>query len=175
MTWLPDMPGSATPGSVTSGSKVASGGADNTVQIWNAETGENLLTCYGHTAGVNGLALFRYDPYGPVEYIVSASDDGTARVWSPVSGNQTVAQMVYRGHQGKVNAVATLPRTNTSGLRVATASDDQTVQVWSINSAATIYKEHHAPVKALAASPVDSRMVSGDAAGLIHLWTLKMY
>ncbi len=175
VTWLPDMPGSATPGSVTSGSKVASGGADNTMQIWNAETGENLLTCYGHTAGVNGLALLRYDPNGPVEYIVSASDDGTARVWSPVSGNQTVAQMVYRGHQGRVNAVASLPGTNTASPRVASASDDRTVQVWSASAyfSATIYKEHHAPVKALAASPVDNRMVSGDAAGLIHLWTIS--
>jgi hypothetical protein len=39
--------------------------------------------------------------------------------------------------------------------------------------AATIYKEHHAPVKALAASPADNRLVSGDAAGLIHLWTIS--
>jgi eukaryotic-like serine/threonine-protein kinase len=176
VAWLPDMPGSATPGSVAPESKIASGGADTTVQVWNAATGENLLTCYGHTAGVNGLALLRYDPNGPVESVVSASDDGTARVWSPISVTQTVAaQMIYRGHRGKVNAVATVPSINAFGQRVATASDDQTVQVWSLGAyiPTTIYKEHHAPVKALAASPVDNRMVSGDAAGLIHLWTIS--
>jgi WD40 repeat protein len=176
VVWLPDMPGSATPGSVTFGSKIASGGADHTVQIWNAATGEHFLTYNGHTAGVNGLALLRYDPNGPVTSIVSASDDRTARVWSPVPGTQTEnTQIIYRGHQGKVNAVAALPRTNAFGSRVATASDDQTVQVWIMNGylTTTIYKEHHAPVKALAASPVDNRIVSGDAAGLIHLWTIS--
>lgn len=179
VAWLPDMR-LATPGRVALASIIASGGADNTVQLWNAATGKHLATYSGHTASVNGLAQIRYPSNGQTAYIVSASDDGTARVWQPFIGTQAIniqPVRLYHGHQGKVNAVAALlyPNINTYDPRIATASDDQTIHVWSLYEyfAATIYKEHHAPVKALAASPVDHRMVSGDDAGLVHLWTIS--
>lgn len=80
-------------------------------------------------------------------------------------------------HRGKVNAVATLPRDVYYGLRVASASDDRTVQVWPAAGPKPLftYREHRAPVKALAASPVagDTRLVSGDERGLIHVWTIE--
>src|SRR5256885_1158360 len=54
------------------GTRVVSGGDDQTAQVWNATTGKNLLTYHGHTDSVWGLAW---------------SPDGTRVVSS--SGNQT--------------------------------------------------------------------------------------
>ena len=127
--------------------------------------------------GVNGLALLQDAPDQPLVGIATASDDGTAHVWFPYSTYQ--APTIYRGHHGKVNAVASLPQIPYYGPSVASASEDQTVQIWSFrtynaNEASIVYKEHQAPVRAIASSPVmgDHRIVSGDVYGLVHLWTL---
>ncbi len=160
-----------TPGGVIPRSQIASGGADSTVQIWDASTSEHIYTYAGHTAGINGLTLLRYAQSQSLVHIVSASDDGTAQVWSPT---ERLGTMAYRGHRGKVNAVATLPEIPYYGPLVASAGEDQTVQVWAIYRSTPLntYTEHHAPVRAVATSPVhnDNRIVSGDADGLVHLW-----
>ena len=152
---------------------IVSGGADGTVQVWSAATGKLVSLHTGHTAGVNALALLAYEQSqvnAPPVAIVSASDDKTVRVWRAEGEGMSV---IYRGHNAKVNALAALPFVTYYGLRAASASDDQTVQVWSVEGFHLLtYAEHHSPVKAVAASPIDNRVVSGDANGLVHLWTI---
>ena len=59
------------------GKRIVTGGYhDNTVRVWDAATGKELRHYEGHTATVAGVAFF---PDG--KRIVSASGDGTARVW----------------------------------------------------------------------------------------------
>ncbi len=152
---------------------LVSAGADGTVQVWNAATGKTVFSHKEHTAGVNALVLLQdtqFEINGPPQAIASASDDKTVRIWD---GTGAFTRFIYRGHSAKVNALAPLSFLDYYGLRVASASDDQTVQVWSIQGDHLLtYAEHHAPVKAVAASPVDNRIVSGDASGLVRLWTI---
>lgn len=188
VTWLPGLqiagtgtavPGLSTPSSGTpasAGNLVASGGTDATVQIWDANTGNHLLTFTGHTAGINALAGFSFGPDQSTVAVVSASDDKTVQVWWPDPSIE-YATRIYRGHHARVNAVAILPQVPYYSRRIASASDDQTVQVWSSIGPETplfAYTGHQVPVKALASSPVegDSRVVSGDENGLVHLWTV---
>lgn len=163
------------------GSQVASGGADGTVQIWDVNTGAHVYTYTGHEASVNGLAVIysmmdnTQSPW--YQFIVSASDDGTVQVWQP---GTLPLLTTYRGHHDKVNAVATLPFLKMSpyyqGAAVS-ASEDHTVQVWSIESLTPqyAYMEHQAPVRAVATSLLrnNHRVVSGDADGLVHLWSIS--
>jgi hypothetical protein len=59
------------------GKRLVSGGyPDRTVRIWDVATGKELRNYEGHTAGVTSVAYF---PDG--NRIVSASQDGTARIW----------------------------------------------------------------------------------------------
>ncbi|MDX2076867.1 MAG: hypothetical protein SFZ02_10575 [bacterium] len=58
------------------GSRIISGAWDNTVRVWDATTGELLLTLTGHTEAVNSVM---YSPDG--SRIASGADDSTVRVW----------------------------------------------------------------------------------------------
>ena len=59
------------------GGHIASGSYDDTVQVWNATTGENAFTYQGHTEPVVAVAWSHDDGR-----IASASWDDTVRVWN---------------------------------------------------------------------------------------------
>ncbi|MGH6917977.1 MAG: hypothetical protein ACREJ0_09765, partial [Geminicoccaceae bacterium] len=65
---------------------LATASADATVGLWDATTGERLLTFAGHTGEVWHVA---FSPDGA--WLATASADGTARVY-PLSLDQLVAR-----------------------------------------------------------------------------------
>ena len=58
---------------------VAAGGEDGKLRLWHRQRGTLLATLGGHLGPVNGVA---WSPACP-QVLVSASDDGTLRVWGP--------------------------------------------------------------------------------------------
>ena len=65
------------------GKRIASGGSEGTLKIWDASTGEELLNLSGHTSTVTGVD---FSPDG--KYLVSASPDGSARIWDATTGEE---------------------------------------------------------------------------------------
>jgi hypothetical protein len=59
------------------GKRIASGGADKTVQVWDAVNGEHAYIYRGHSAAVTTVA---WSPDG--RYLASGSDDKTVQVWN---------------------------------------------------------------------------------------------
>ena len=55
--------------------KLYSGSWDNTIRVWDAESGNHLRTLQGHTGYVYALAMSQGKLY-------SGSNDNTIRVWS---------------------------------------------------------------------------------------------
>lgn len=147
------------------------------MQVWDAQSGQKFRSYVSNYGEVNGLALVLTE-YNAEAYIVAAFDNGTLGFWS-WKDHAVMEPTLYRAHTKRVNAVAAFsilplfayPRTDM--LSFASASDDQTVLVWSFDTLTPLfaYAGHGAPVKAVAASPVDNRVVSGDSTGLVHLWT----
>jgi WD40 repeat protein len=75
------------------GKRIVSGSGDNTVRVWDAETGEAVHTpLQGHTRGVSSVA---FSPDG--KRIVSGSDDYTVRVWDVETGQAVHTPL--QGHQ----------------------------------------------------------------------------
>jgi hypothetical protein len=100
------------------GRRLATAGNDNTIWIWDATTGEKLLSLQGHTAAVFGVT---FSPDG--RRLTSASSDATVRVWDTVAGHEL---LTLRGHTIAVSGVAF----SADGRRIASASPDMTVRVW---------------------------------------------
>jgi WD40 repeat protein len=78
----------------------------------------NVATFSGHRDWVNSAAIGRDG-----SLVLTASDDGTARLWD----RNGAALAVLKGHQGEVLGAAFDER----GGRVLTVSDDRTARIWT--------------------------------------------
>ncbi|KAM5505356.1 hypothetical protein McanMca71_003202, partial [Microsporum canis] len=96
---------------------------------------------------------------------VSASDDGTVRLWDPASGQHL---QTLEGHSDPVRAVAFSP----DGRMLASVSDDGTVRLWDPASGWHLQtlKGHGDPVRAVAFSPDGRILASASDDGTVRLW-----
>ena len=99
------------------------------------------------------------------KWVVSASEDGTARVWEAGSGRE-VARMT---HAGAVRSVAFSP----DGKWVVSGSEDGTARVWNASSGQEVSRmEQGGAVKSVAFSPDGKWVVSGGSGypGMARVW-----
>src|SRR5262249_29368084 len=94
------------------GKQLAGGGERWRVRLWNVADGTSSELS-GHAGTVTQLA------YAPGGRLVSASADGTVRLW----GSDT---LVLRGHTGLITAL----EIRGDGRMVVTASADRTARIW---------------------------------------------
>lgn len=154
LTWSPD------------GTRIVSGGADATAQVWDAFTGQPLLVFQDHTASVNAVA---WSPDG--QFIATGGSDSLVYVWNAVTGTIVTD---YRGHQGWIyRGLAWSP----DGTHIVSASWDKTVQVWEAMTGKHLltYRNHPSVVNCVAWSPDGQHIVSGggypDAS--IQVWDAR--
>jgi hypothetical protein len=85
-----------------------------------------IRTLSGHLGSVRGCAI---SPTG--DFIVSASDEQTLKVWDARTGDE---RLTLRGHTGEVNGCAISPK----GDFIVSASGDQTLKVWDARTGACL-------------------------------------
>ncbi len=87
---------------------------------------------------------------------------------SAISSSLGTPHYTYRGHSASVNAVAW----STDGKRIASGSNDGTVQVWDAANGGNvfIYRGHVGRVNAVAWSPDGKRIASGGSDGTVQVW-----
>jgi WD40 repeat protein len=87
---------------------------------------------------------------------------------APTAPSQGTVLYIYRGHSSNVLAVAWSP----DGKRIASASLDETVQVWDAVNGGRVYTYHghHRPVNAVAWSPDGTRIASASDDMTMQVW-----
>ena len=94
---------------------------DQTVAIWNLDTGERIATLAGHSGFIDDL-VFSSDG----TRIATASGDGSIRIWDPVTGQE---QLTLLGHAGRVYSVSFSP----DGRWLASYGAEGTARVWALD------------------------------------------
>ncbi len=103
------------------GNRVASGGDDFAVRLWDLRTGVSAEFA-GHQGKVMDLAVSKER-----DLLASASWDGTIRFWSLLAGTE---EGVIDGHDGNVNAVVFA----SGGDALYSASYDGTIREWDVDT-----------------------------------------
>jgi len=145
---------------------IASGSWDNTVRIWDAESGEERAVLRGHEGPVCSVA---FSPGG--DRIVSGSGsyeervDNTVRLWDARSGAELA---VFRGHEWFVSSVVFSP----DGRRIVSGSYDRTVRVWDAESGAelAVLCENDHQVIGVDFSPSRDQIVGGSMDDTVRVW-----
>lgn len=115
---------------------------DLEMEIEKTPVGTALRSYTGHTAAIFSVACSYVG-----KTVVSASADGTARIWDVASAQQL---HTLKGHTAEIHSVAVSP----DAKFVVTGSADRTVRFWDVNTGQvlTVYLEHTAEVNAVAIS-----------------------
>ncbi|SPJ72412.1 uncharacterized protein FTOL_02140 [Fusarium torulosum] len=99
--------------------RVASGSDDETIRIWNAETGEYERVLEGHSNEVSSV-VFSHDS----KRVASGSDDKTIRIWN---AETCECERVLEGHSSYVNSVVF----SHDSKKVTSGSYDMTIRIWN--------------------------------------------
>ena len=106
------------------GQWLATGGEENTVKIWDVETGRELRPpLRGHTGDVYAVAI---SPDADGRWIASAGEDSTVKIWDSHTGE---LRRTFRGHTGLVSSLAF---TTPEGKLLVSGSRDHTVRIWDM-------------------------------------------
>jgi WD40 repeat protein len=142
------------------GAFIASASSDQTVKLWDANSGAELRTFSGHTSMVVGCC---FSPDGTL--VASAGADGTVRLWDCRTGAE---RHVLTGHDRAVSGCAFAP----DGAWVASAAADRTVKIWdpATGGERASYPGHTDVVNDCAIAPDGSYIVSVSLDGTMKLW-----
>jgi RNA polymerase sigma factor (sigma-70 family) len=110
------------------GRRLASGGADKAIKLWDVATGKEVNSLHGPADRILSLA---FSPDG--RFLATDSDDETVQLWDVATGNVSIS---LRGHAGAVESVAFSP----DGRKLLTAGANKIVHLWEIPSGKEIWR-----------------------------------
>lgn len=139
---------------------MASGSDDQTVRIWDVNTGECLNILHGHTDRVRSVT---FSPDGSL--LASGSDDQTARIWDIQTGE---CLQVMAGHTDRVWSV----NFRADGQMLVTGSTDRTLRLWKSSSGECIrlLEGHTGWVRSVVFNRDGSLLASGSDDQTVRIW-----
>jgi len=155
----------------SNGQRIAIGDWNEDVEVlqWNpAKRNWQKLALYRDNNSGSGVNTVAWSHNG--EYLAEGNQAGVVTV-RKISTSGSSILMTYRNHTDSVNAVAWSP----NGQLIASASNDDTVRVWSPFSGKTlmIYSEHTKTVNAVAWSPDGMEIISGSDDLTAKVWKVE--
>jgi WD40 repeat protein len=130
------------------------------IAFYVPEGAEKMESVFLHNDAVDDAS---FSPDGTK--IVTASDDGTARIWDVVTGKAIGKPL---RHEGRVNSASFSP----DGSKIVTASEDHTARVWDANTGKAIGEplQHEDHVNLATFSPDGSKIVTASGDHRARIW-----
>jgi WD40 repeat protein len=151
------------------GKRFATGAADGSVKVWDAEGVKQVASlAVAHQGGVKAV---QFSPDGKV--LASGGADKAARLWD-VSGDKPTPLQKLEGHEGPVNAVAFSPDGKLLAAGTGVPKKSGTVRVWDAATGQPAYTldGHEDVVTCVLFHPKTNHLASGGADKKIRVWDL---
>ncbi len=135
---------------------------DSEIKVWDAVRLRQITSFVGHTKTVDAIAVS-----ADGLTLASGGADDAIRLWNLVSKTESAA-LLRLGHAPTALAFF-------QGGFLASGGRDRAICLWDVAQPAAprrILEQHDEAVRALAVSPDDRRLASGDWNGSLRLWDL---
>ncbi len=141
------------------GTRVVSASSDGTARVWDAATGQTVLTLTNHTGPVS------YAVYSPDGKRIAIAEEHTALIWDATTGRLL---LTLKGHTAGVNWVAFSP----DNKWIVTSGEDQTARLWDAATGAPglILRGHTDRVDSATFSPDGTRIVTASGDMTVKIW-----
>jgi len=141
-------------------SKILTSSDDNTVRIWDAASGQELVRLEDHTANVTHATWSRDD-----SKILTSSDDNTVRIWDAASGQEL---LTLTGHTEDI----TQATWSHDDSKILTSSEDSTARIWDAASGQELLTltGHTASVWQATWSRDDSKILTRSDDNTARIW-----
>ena len=139
---------------------IASGSGDQSIRLWDVNSGRVQTILNGHTAPVRTLA---FSPKGP--FLASGASDKTTRVWDLRTGKEMVS---FSSVFGNIRAVAFSP----DGEVLASTGDGGSLRLldWKAKKELKAMKSGFGIIYSVAFSPSGSVLATGSSDTQVHIW-----
>ena len=147
---------------------------DCEAKIWNLGDGGSVnrlrATLVGHTEPIERILLT-----SDSQRAITASQDGTARIWDVRNTGTLTNSIVLRGHTGAIVSTAL----SADNRWLVTGSEDGTARVWDLaasdpNERSVTLNGHKGPVTAVMIKADNNAIITTGADGTIRSWSLRV-
>lgn len=152
------------------GFRIASGGLDQKVMVWDSQTGERLHVLEGHKYAISNIA------WSPDGTLLASSDNDTIILWNPFNGK--IHRHLRKQVEPVVPADNLLLTWSPDGKRIASGAMFKPIYIWNVDNGTSFVLTDYEGVATFMPgdikwSPNGNLLAISDFTGTVTLWNME--